>query len=365
MCTHPLAPAAAAVALLLLAGTAAAQGTSVRVSGTVVAGDGERVVGADVRPPGSTTGATTAEDGSFQFIVTSGVVRSLVVRRIGFRPETVAVQASAEPLVVHLTRTLQMIRPVLVTADMNEFSPLNQVRKRARESGNGRFLFRNDFMKMNPAEFTDIMRRIPGVQIVRTQTNPETVWLRQNHCIPLYFLDGIAILGLPLDPNTVPVSTIEAIEVYASAALVPPEFRGPMSAQGCGSILIWTRQGERRPRRNTISTDSIRHLLDAHRVFEPGEVDHPARLASIGTPVYPDSLLAAGAGGSVVLEFIVTAEGRADPASIGVVSATHPELVDPVKAVVADATFAPAERDGRSVAQVYHLPFTFTPPTRP
>lgn len=362
---NPLVSATAAAALLLLPGMAGAQGTPLRVAGTVVAGDGERVVGADVRPTGSATGATTTDDGSFQFIVASGVIRRLVVRRIGFRPETVAVEPSAEPLVVHLTRTLQMIRPVLVTAEMNEFSPISQVRKRARESGNGRFLFRNDFMKMNPAQFTDIMRRIPGVQIVRTAMNPETVWLRQNRCIPLYFLDGIAILGLPLDPNTVPVSTIEAIEVYASAALVPPEFRGPMSAQGCGSILIWTRQGERRPRRNTIPTDSIRHLLDAHRVFEPGEVEHPARLTTIGTPTYPDSLLSAGAGGTVVLEFIVTADGRADPASIGVVSATHAELVDPVKAVVADAVFVPAERDGRPVAQVYHLPFTFTPPPRP
>lgn len=361
----PLLALATVAGIVLLAARGAAQGPSVRVAGTVVGGDGERVVGADVRPPGSATGATTAEDGSFQFIVASGVVRELVVRRIGFRPETVAVQPTADPIVVRLTRTLQMIRPVVVTAEANEFSPISQVRKRARESGNGRFLFRADFMKTNPAQFTDIMRRVPGVQIVRTPTNPETVWLRQNRCIPLYFLDGIAILGLPLDPNTVPVSTIDAIEVYASAALVPPEFRGPLSAQGCGSILIWTRQGERRPRRNTISTDSIRHLLDAHRVFDPSEVDHPARLNTIGTPTYPDSLLAAGAGGTVVLEFIVTAEGRADAASIGVVSATHAELVDPVKAVVADAVFTPADRDGRPVAQVYHLPFTFTPPPRP
>ncbi len=354
------------VSLALVAGAslaaAGAQDASRRVTGIVTTDEGERVVGADVRPLGSSTGATTDETGAFSFTVAAGSLAHVLVRRIGFRPETVAVAPAAGPLTVHLTRTIQLIAPVVVTEEANALSTIGKVRARARTSPNGTFLFRDHFMQALPSRFTDIVRRVPGVRIMRTPLNPEAVVLRTNNCEPLYFIDGMSVMGPSFDPNSQPVDAIEAIEVYASPALVPPEFRGPMSAQGCGSILIWTRRGEPRPRRTTIGADSIMRLLDARRVFDATEVDRPAEPTSIPTPAYPDSLLAAGTGGTVVLEFIVTARGRVDPASIGIVLATHAQFAERAKAVAADAVFTPAERAGHAVAQVYQLPVVFTPP---
>lgn len=44
----------------------------------------------------------------------------------------------------------------------------------------------------------------------------------------------------PFDLNSVSPSSIEAIEVYASAAQMPAMLNRP--AKGCGAIMIWTRR---------------------------------------------------------------------------------------------------------------------------
>jgi protein TonB len=113
-----------------------------------------------------------------------------------------------------------------------------------------------------------------------------------------------------------------------------------------------------------IGADSIMRLLDAHRVFVASEVDQPARVVSIQEPEYPDSLRAAGVGGSAVVEFIVNADGKIDRTSIGIVSATHVKFADAVRLAVMDANFFPAKKGGQDVAQIYQLPVTFTP-TKP
>lgn len=45
----------------------------------------------------------------------------------------------------------------------------------------------------------------------------------------------------PIDLNTIPVADLEAVEVYRSAAEVPPEYGGASAA--CGVILLWRRRG--------------------------------------------------------------------------------------------------------------------------
>jgi TonB family protein len=240
------------------------------------------------------------------------------------------------------------------------------VRERALKSGNGRVMFRDEIMRHNPVRFTDVMRQVSGVQLVRTPGNPETVRLRENRCTPLYWLDGQPLLGVPFDPNTQPPNTIEAIEIYASVSLVPPQFQGPSRAQGCGSIVIWTRQGEYRPRRPRVTADSLLHLLDGFLVYDAASVDQRATVRKLPEPVYPDSLRAAGVAGSAVMEFVIDADGQVDPESIGVVSATHPLFADAVRAAIEEGEFTAARKDRKPVAQVYHLPVTFAPrPTPP
>ncbi|PHX97067.1 MAG: hypothetical protein CK531_06735 [Gemmatimonadetes bacterium] len=114
--------------------------------------------------------------------------------------------------------------------------------------------------------------------------------------------------------------------------------------------------------RPTIDADSIVRLLDAQRVFVVSEVDTPAKVVSLQEPDYPDSLRAAGVSGSAVIEFIIDADGKLNKESIGVVSATHIGFADAVRLAVLEATFLPAIKEQRPVAQVYQLPVTFTAP---
>ena len=352
-----------------LAVSAGAQLVQTRVTGTAVSPAGERVVGAQVRVIGSASQpAVTNDDGSFELFVLGDTAPRLVVRRIGFRPETVLVhipQPAAPPLVVRMTRAIQMVRPVVVMAIAPERnSVVSSIRDRERTGGNGYFAYRDDFMRNNPSQFSDILRRIPGIQLVRTARNFTEVRLRGNRCAPLYWIDGQPLLGIPFDPDNLPPETIEAIEVYHSAALVPPRFQGPPYAQGCGAIVIWTRQGERPVRRPKIDADSIVRLLDAQRLFVASEVDTPAKVVSLPEPEYPDSLRAAGISGSAVIEFIIEADGKINRESIGVVSATHIRFADAVRLVVLEAVFTPAIKAQRPVAQVYQLPVTFTAPPK-
>lgn len=358
----------AMVAALAVPGRPLAGQGSGRVTGVAVVAGGERIVGAQVTVIGSAGSVgRTGDDGRFD-VTGAGTEARLVLSRIGFVPETVLVQLpqGSTPLVVEMTRAVQLVRPVRVTAEVTEAASIEaMVRARERTSGNGYFLYRSEFMKLNPARFTDVLRRVPGVRVARSFRGTSEVRLRQNSCAPLYWMDGQPLLGVPFDPDNVPPQTIEAIEVYASASLVPVQFQGPPSAQGCGAIVIWTRRGERRAKRARIGADSLMRLIDAQRVFLASEVDTPARVVSIHEPDYPDSLRLAGVSGSAVIEFIIEANGTINEESIGIVSATHIHFAEAVRIAVLEATFAAAVRAARPVAQVYQLPVTFTAPRRP
>jgi TonB family protein len=353
-------------AMVLPAGRTGAQASAIKIAGMAISATGERVVGAQVRVLGSASrAAVTDDDGTFEIFVLNDTMPRLVLRRIGFRPESVSVhlpQPASSPLVVHMTRAIQMVRPVVVNAHAEQNTQLSLVRERERTGGNGYFVYRADFMKHGPSSFSDILRRIPGVQSFRTNKNFTEVRLRGNKCAPLYWIDGQPLIGIPFDPDLLPPHTIEAIEVYSSPSLVPPQFQGPNYVQGCGAIVIWTRQGERPVKAPKIDADSIIRLLDSQRIFVVSEVDTPARLVAMSEPEYPDSLRAAGVSGSAVIEFIVDADGKLNKESIGVVSATHTKFADAARLAILEASFFPAVKAQRPVAQVYQLPVTFTAP---
>ena len=369
--SNPIFVVPLALAALAVPRIATAQGTATRITGTAISSTGEKIVGAQVQVLRSASApAVSGEEGAFELFVLGDTTPRIVVRRIGFRPETLSVrlpQAAGSALVVRMTRTVQLIAPVVVSAKPGEGNTvLASVRERQLTGGNGYFAYRDEFTKWNPVRFSDILRRVPGIQQFRGSGRAAftEIRLRGNRCAPLIWIDNQPLLGIPFDPDLIPPATVEAIEVYSSASLVPPQFQGPPHAQGCGALVIWTRQGERPPHTPKISADSIVRLLDAHRLYSQTEVDTPARIVTVPEPEYPDSLRGAGVSGSAVIEFIIDAEGRLNRESIGVVSATHPRFGDAVRAAVLEATFTAAQKGGRSVAQLYQLPVTFTAPRR-
>ena len=111
--------------------------------------------------------------------------------------------------------------------------------------------------------------------------------------------------------------------------------------------------------------DEKRRLLaraggDAHFPFE---VDSGVRYApGNASPAYPAEMKRAGIAGRVVLELEVDSAGRADPATITPMSATHDAFADAAVAAVRDWRFVPARIDGRAVRQLVELPMVFAAP---
>ena len=339
-----------------------------RVAGTVVSEDGERVVGAQVRVVDAANHvALSGDDGRFEFyLLGDSVSRSVVIRRIGFRPETVTVRVPRpddSPIEVRLVRTAQFLASVVVEGGApDRMGTSAQVRERQKRSGNGRFVYRDEIARMQVSRASDILRRVMGVRITVDGVGRSEVRLRENGCSPLFWMNGTPLTAAPFDIDQLPPSAIEAMEIYPSAATVPLEFRGPLRVQACGAIVLWIREGERQPRRASISADSISRLVDASRVFLPQEVDSVARVLVMPQPEYPDSLYGARVPGAVVAEFIVDANGKIVVESIGVVSSSHERFGDAVRLALREATFRPAVRSGHPVAQVVQLPVTFKPP---
>lgn len=341
------------------------------VIGSVRAADESRLVGAHVQLLGTGRGdsgvtAVTEADGTFRFDrVPDGSAR-LAVRRLGFRPETLSVdvpQLDGGPVVIALERVAQPIAPVVVR-ESRRAPRLASAFERRRAGGFGHYLTRADIERRNPQRTTDLLRELPGVTL--TSSGPRfRAAGRAQSCEPVYFLDGMPLGSGTLDLDALSPKSIEAVEVYSGAATVPAALRTAMAPGGCGAIALWSRQGEtpRDPLGTVAAVDSLEDAVARGLAYTADQVEiAAAALPGFGpAPVYPDSLLAAGARGQVVAEFVVDAQGNVDPETIGIVSSTHPLFAAAVRDAVTGARFSPAYRQNRVVRQVVHLPVVFEP----
>ena len=147
---------------------------------------------------------------------------------------------------------------------------------------------------------------------------------------------------------------------------MPTEFLGTRSiSSSCGTIILWSRQGELRPkkRKGPSPASEIALMVDGKGVFTADQVDVPAHQDTVKktVPVYPDSLYEAAIPGRVVAEFVVDITGEVNMDSFNVVSTTNPAFTESVRRAIKDANFYPALKAGHPVMQVVHQPFTFVP----
>src|SRR5689334_23571439 len=132
-----VAPILALAALCASANPLHAQLPQTRISGSVSSETGEKIVGAQVKVIGSNSSPSlTSEDGTFDLFVLNDMTPRLVVRRIGFKPESLVVMMPIQQaLNIRLTRVVQMVRPVLVNAANAEINTtLAMVKERERTS---------------------------------------------------------------------------------------------------------------------------------------------------------------------------------------------------------------------------------------
>lgn len=95
-------------------------------------------------------------------------------------------------------------------------------------------------------------------------------------------------------------------------------------------------------------------------VFTVIEVDEEAaRVATSAAPAYPPLLLNEGIEGTVVVRYVVEANGLADSSSLQIISATRREFADAVRAAIPHMRFTPARIDELPVRQLVEQPFSF------
>ncbi|MBK7907803.1 MAG: TonB family protein [Gemmatimonadetes bacterium] len=349
-------------AVLLLA---AASGRPVQGSleGHVRDAEGRGLTGASVEALGG--GPRVETDASGRFRLLRPAIPRLLVRRIGFAPETLHVASLPDTGIrVVLRRLGRALDPVVVVGHRNLIGPLAAFYRR-RASGNGRFLTEDQIARRNARRMSDLLRGIPGFRVDQRRTGMSALRVRGSVAGPAVWLDGVPMSARDVDLDGIDPRTLAAMEVYSGSATVPIEFSG--ATGGAGTIVLWTRQGEALPRRrragDATAGEELAALLERETVWPADSVE--ARTEPLGTtplqPIFPDSLLSAGIGGAVEVEFVVDSTGQVRRETFGVVWSTHPAFSEAVRRAVEARRFVPARRHGRAVSQLVQLPFRFVP----
>jgi TonB family protein len=357
--------------------TGARADSGAAVAGVVRGAAGAVLVGAEVtltpvRAEGSAGSGMvfgrrvfTDESGRFRVAGLPGGRVTVAARRIGYRPATTEVVApTAAPVEVTLEPVPQSLATVVVRDRAGGRTDRGWATRfyERKERGMGRYVTRQEIDRRNPIRTTDMLRTIPGVQVMPGPGGFGYVLrVRGSRCDPLVWIDGAPAFGGYLDVDAFQPQSLEGIEVYSGPSTVPVELRGPRGEDACGVIALWTRVPEPRRPKKSITADELAALVASATVYTEDQVDEPARAdtTKLIQPFYPDSLRAARVEGGAIVEFVVDTLGVPEAATVGIVAASHPAFGDAVRNAARGARFTPALRQGRRVRQVVQVPVRF------
>ena len=262
--------AAAALASLIAANSALAQGSSCALSGTVVARSvetGAFVDGAEVSLPRQNRSTSSDSTGAFRLAEIACGKHEVQIRKIGFTVwrDTIDLTAGQELKRTYTLIAVAQLDTVRTTADEIAYQTprLQDFEDRRKRNVGGYFTSEAKIRELDNAgaSLPTILRRMPGVTIVpyngqmyvRSRSNgsgdqplcsrpgcPRGCWA------PIY-LDGLLIFDGQLDsfrqsPPDIgqyfPLN-LSGIEYYPSAGSIPLQFKTTKSQ--CGVLLLWTR----------------------------------------------------------------------------------------------------------------------------
>jgi hypothetical protein len=191
----------------------------------------------------------TGNDGSFSLRAPSPGVYRVLAELPGYRtlvsPAIELRSGDRLDFTVRLIAdTSQMRSFTLNTNTRNNVNRLTGVGNRSRTNAAfGRFLDRNQIEQSHAITVSDLLRTMPGLQVVPSSRGFGYDVLTTEGCRPAVFLDGVHYPLLPgetIDDVVHPLE-LDAVEVYPHAAEVPAEFA--TAAGTCGAIVLWTRRG--------------------------------------------------------------------------------------------------------------------------
>jgi hypothetical protein len=214
---------------------------SATILGEVVTPTGEPVRDARINLDGLTSSVVSNDTGVFVLPRLPAGSQTVIVRRIGYLPKRIGVElreGATAALTVILDKTVQVLDSVRVLArrynSQEEF--LAEFEQRRRASPAGKFYTEEYLRRRVYSDTPDIFRNIAGLTV-----SPDGVVsltrgaasLTDSRCVPALFIDNIR-MDTTLD--IIRPHEIRGIEIYTSAASVPPMYNDP-----CGAIVIWTK----------------------------------------------------------------------------------------------------------------------------
>jgi uncharacterized protein (DUF2141 family) len=214
------------------------------VSGRVVLEGAPTNAGSRVEVVGTDQVVLTNEKGEFTINKLPSGSHVLLARHLGFGAQTVAVDLTsreAQRVTIKLPKYVAMIEPVVVNARRS--ANLDKVGFSQRKiSGMGFFIGPDELKNRNPNRVTDILRTVPGLQIIDSPEG-ETVTSARNaggqDCTQYYVDDMPWLSEEPGDVNQfVNASEVVAVEVYQGSN-VPAQYSRGMG--NCTTIVLWTR----------------------------------------------------------------------------------------------------------------------------
>jgi TonB family protein len=354
-----------AAAALLFTARAEAQSTPILRGVVRDSSAGVFLRSAEVRVEGGAQRVLTGDQGEFHLPVPAQGAR-LIVRRLGFRPETVSVRSSSEVLQIVLRPTAQRLARVVVNASHDRYTGrLAGYYQRLERGTQGQFITRADLDREKPPQLTDMLQRQPGVHMSRGRPGPARLQMRGRECVPLVWLDGVSLSGGDVDLDAFAPTTLEGIELYLGAS-VPSRYAGVRGQSECGVVLLWSRGPDTEPKHlgRSVTPEELEDLIASATIYTAEQVDSVARLDQSHPPEieYPPSLRAEHIEGTVLAEFVVDTLGRVEPDRFGIVGSTDPLFSDAVRSAIRGASYTPAIRGGRRVRQLVRQPFVFRLP---
>ena len=204
------------------------------VSGVVVDGNGDPVIGASIQAKGTTQGTISDYEGKFEMEVPESV-KTLVVSFVGMATQEVP---AGQNIKVTLTENSEVIQEVVVTG-------YGTVAKGAYV-GSAQAVKAEDIEKKNPSDITKALAgEVAGVQVATSSGQPGTVASIRIRGIgsisasssPLYVVDGI-----PLDAGS--ISSIDPGDIASTTILKDATATSLYGSRGAnGVVLITTKKG--------------------------------------------------------------------------------------------------------------------------
>ena len=353
-----------AVAMFPVSG--GAQGTG-SIHGAVQDSSGAAIIGAEVSAPGVPYSSTTDEAGAFRLNGLSTGSFTLTARRLGFIPASIAVALSSTGRVVggvkiQLVRVSSVLPTVRVSGRrMNYTGRLAGYYERLEKKSAGYFITRDQIDKEGSRSLSQLLQHAPGISGSRGRSGLQSIRMRGRNCWPLVWIDGTPMPAGEVDLDSFSPNSLHGIELYLGSTTAPARFTLARNLNSCGTVVLWSRGPDTDPLTSPQeAARDLKRMLATVAVYTAEQVDRQAALSDPSLVVtYPPALYAEGLSGSVIAEFVVSAEGKIEEGTLGIVTSTNAQFSEAVRRALETAAFSPAQLNGVAVKQLVQQPFSF------